>query len=168
MITRLSISERLNILEEYRDRLFKLTNEVWDILTEKFAPYDSRDSGKDYSYADVKNYSKAYDDKDAPLLGELFNTLDMLYGKFRERAAAVEYEDGMRAEAQEMFYAWDLGLCPYVMREYRRQKAPDAGNSLYWHEIAAFLKEKHMSRIDTISAVEAWQLERYGAAKKSA
>lgn len=52
-----------------------------------------------------------------------------------------------------MFYAWELGLCPYVMREHRRKSTPYAWNSLNWDKIAEFLKGSGMSRESTEEAV---------------
>lgn len=159
MMTRLSIGERLNILQEYRDKVFKLAQQVNEVLTEKFAPFDIRNYGTGSSAADGEH---PYDDKDAPLMAEVSKTLYGLFEKLDKRAAEVDLEDDKRVEAQEMFYAWDLGLCPYVMRGYRRKmrEIPDVWNSLLWPEIAAFLEEDHMSRKDTIRAVKTWQFER--------
>ena len=154
MITRLSIPERAEIMREYRDKLLDLSCEISDELFVKFTPFDRRnyESGG-YTAEDVCNHSKPYDDKDAPLMTRIFDVLDKAYEELNERCKELDAEEDARYEAYEMFYAWELGLCPYVMREHRRKKTPYVWNSLNWDDVAVFLKGTGMSREKTEEAV---------------
>lgn len=155
MITRLSIPERAETMREYRDKLWDLNCEIDDILSEKFSPYDRRNyESDDYTAEDIYNHSRPYDDKDAPLMARIFHALDKAYEELNARCKELDAEEDARKEAYEMFYAWDLGLCPCVMREYRQKGTPYVWNSLNWEDIAVFLRGAGMSREDTEQAVQ--------------
>ena len=153
MITRLSISERAEIMRECRDKVSELHEEIWELLTEKLAPYDSRNDKAFCSAEDSRNGTLPYDDKDTPLITRVFKALDKAYEELDARCGELDAEEGARYEAYEMFYAWELGLCPYAMREHRRKKTPHVWHSLHWKEIAEFLSGAEMSREDTERAV---------------
>lgn len=153
MISRLSIPERVEIMSEYRDKLLDLSSEIHEILSEKFAPVDMRNY-KCGHFAEGFGDGKApYDDKDAPLITRIFKALDKAYDELDARCKELDAEEAARNEGYEMFYAWELGLCPYVMREYRRKRTPYVWNSLNWEAIAEYLKSTGMSREKTEEAV---------------
>lgn len=153
MIVRISIPERVEIMREFRDKLLDLHEEFWEILSEKFAPFDRRNYESGCTAEDIVNNSQPYDDKDSPLITRIFNALDKSYDEIDARCQELDEEEAARDEGYEMFYAWDLGLCPYAMREYRRNRTPYVRNSLNWEEIAGFLKGSGMSRENTAQAV---------------
>lgn len=153
MYTRISTPERIKIMREFRDKVLDLHEEFWEILTETFAPYDNRNNNTVCSAEDKANDILPYDDKDAPIIKRIFKSLDKAYDELDERCKELDEEEMRNNEAQEMFYAWDLGLCPYAMREYRRKRTPYAWNSLNWEKVAEFLKGSMMSREDTVQAV---------------
>lgn len=154
MIARLSIPERAELMREYRDKLLELSSDIDDVICGKLAPFDKRnyESGG-YTAEDVCSHSKPYDDKDAPLMTRIFTVLDKAYEELNERCKELDAEEAERYEAYEMFFAWELGLCPYVMREHRRKRTPYVWNSLKWEAIAGFLKGTGMSRERTEEAV---------------
>lgn len=154
MITRMSIPERAKIMRECMHKVFVLHGEFRELLTEKFAPYDARNYTKELSTEDKQNATLPYDDKDTPLIAMVLRLLDEAYDELDARCGELDAEEDARYEAQQMFYAWELGLCPYAMREYRRKKIPYVWNSLNWDEIAKNLTGVEMSYEDTVRAVE--------------
>lgn len=153
MIARMSISERAEIMSELRVKLFDLHEELWEVLSDKFAPYDRRNYESGYNAEDAIKHAKPYDDIDAPLITEIFYALASKYDDLEKRCRELNEEEARRDEAYEMFYAWELGLCPYVMREHRREGTPYVRNSLNWEDIAKFLNSTGMSREDTAHAI---------------
>ncbi|MBR1437908.1 MAG: hypothetical protein IJ587_05160 [Synergistaceae bacterium] len=170
MRTRLSISERAEILRECTEKLQKLTVEFEGLLTEKFAPYDARNFGADYSVEDRKKKTSPYDDIDTPLMQGIFDVLYEAYEKLQAKCDKAEGNEERREEAELMFQAWELGLCPYVMREYRWKYAeiPYVWNTSCWEEIAELLENYGMSADDTRNAVETWLAMRTGEQRKTA
>lgn len=153
MITRMTIPERCEVMRELREKVQDVQSEIYEVLSERFAPYDCRNVEAGYTAEDAINHTKPYDDKDAPLITRIFKELDKVHDELVERCAELDAEEVRRYEGYEMFYAWDLGLCPYEMREYRRKRTPYAWNSLNWEDIAKYLKGTGMSRKDTAQAV---------------
>lgn len=154
MITRMSIPERAKIMRECMHKVSVLHGEFWELLTENFAPPDARNYTKELSAEDRENGTLPYNDKDTPLIRKVFTLLDEAFCELIERCKDIDAEEDARDEAQQMFYAWELGLCPYAMREYRRKKIPYVWNSLNWDEIAKNLTGVEMSYEDTVRAVE--------------
>ena len=132
MMARMSLLERVEVMKELQDTVLKVSCEVQDVMRENFARYN---------------------DKDTPLIEEIFTALDSAYEKLKVRCQELDEEDSARYEGYEMYYAWELGLCPYVMREHRQRKTPYAWNSLNWEDIAKYLHSTGMSRADTARAV---------------
>ena len=127
--------------------------EFEEILSEKFAPVDIRNY-KDGHFAEGFGEGKApYDDIDAPLIQGIVAALDKAYDRLETRCGELDKEEAARDEAMIMFYAWELGLCPYVMREYWRNNVPHVRNFLNWDEVAGFLTGGGMSREKTEEAV---------------
>ena len=153
MIARIGLLERVSMMREFRDKVLDLHEEFWEILTEKLAPYDERNYKTGFTAEETGNHSKPYDDKDAPLIAGIFNALDEAYDELDARCGELEAEEDAQYEAQEMFYAWEIGLCPYAMREYRRKQTPYVWNSLNWDDVAKHLSGSGMSRKDTDNAV---------------
>lgn len=153
MIARMSIPERAGIIRGLRDKVLELCREFEEKLNEKFAPFDSRNYEGKYTAEDVCGNCNPYDDKDTPLIKGIFNALDKAYDGLETRCEELDKEEAARDEAMIMFYAWELGLCPYVMREYRRKNIPHVRNFLNWDEVAKFLTGVEMSREKTEEAV---------------
>ena len=153
MITRMTLPERCEVIRELRDKVLTLHEEVWDALSEKFAPYDERNDKEECTAEDIINGAQPYDDRDAPLIASIFKELDKAYEELDGRCKELDDEEAGRYEGYEMYYAWELGLCPYEMREYRRKRTPYAWNSLNWEDIAGKLTGTGMSREGTAQAV---------------
>lgn len=153
MITRMTIAERCDVIRELRGKVRDLKSEVYEVLRERFAPYDQRNAEAGYTAEDAINHTKPYDDKDAPLITSIFKELDKVHDELAERCDELDAEEARRYEGYEMYYAWEQGLCPYVMREYRRKRTPYAWNSVNWEDISKYLKGTGMSREDTAQAV---------------
>ena len=153
MIARMSIPERAGIMRDLRDKLFAVYGEFEEILSEKFAPFDSRNYEGKYTAEDVCGNCNPYDDIDAPLIQGIVTALDKAYDGIETRCKELDEEEAARDEAKIMFYAWNLGLCPCVMREYRRNNTPHVRNFLNWDEVAGFLTGGGMSREKTEEAV---------------
>lgn len=151
MIARMSIPERAGIMRDLRDKLFALYGEFEEILSEKFAPVDMRNY-KDGHFSE--GFGDApYDDIDAPLIQGIVTALDKAYNGLETRCEELDKEEAERDEAMIMFYAWDLGLCPCVMREYWLNNTPHVRNFLNWDEVAGFLAGGGISREKTEEAV---------------
>ena len=160
MIQRMRVPDRAGILREYRDKVQAMSSEFEDLLISEFAPYDRRNYETDVTADDMRNYTRAYDDKDAPLIGRVVRTLDKAYEELRCRCLELEDEEAAYYEGMAMFEAWRLGLCPYVMREHRQAtplRVGDAGDMHEWEGIAEYLEGTGMSREGTQRAIEAWR-----------
>ena len=137
------VQERVRNWEDWSCRLRKITSDVWLSLDE-FAPY-----GK-------------VPDKDAPAVEELYDMLETVSNFASERLSDAEKDESLWEDAWDMFRAWEVGLCPEVMKIYRanHRHISDAGNTDFWPEIAKNLHGAEMSRADTENAVLAWEYEK--------
>ena len=157
MRTRIHIEDRVAILREYWEKIEKLMSDLEDIIDTEFAPYDSR------NYEGVHNpdvEAREYDDKDTPLMRKLLKMLEDVKEVLRVRMDEIDEEEDAYYEGVEMFRAWELGLCPYVMRKLRYEEERYAGgawDSSYWGEIAGFLDGEGSKQEQTLRAVESWQ-----------
>ena len=135
----LTPEDRFYCWQSYRERIRKLFDDVDDDLIYQFAPY-----GKN-------------EDKDAPNVKELRDSLDALYdfvdAHYLELDAEFAVYDTERSNSQVCFMAWLYGLCPNVLKE----------NNLLWtldyREIAKFKQSEKVSLEDTQQAVELWRKE---------
>ena len=133
----LTPEDRFYCWQSYRERISELFNDVDDDLIYRFAPY-----GKTQ-------------DKDAPNVKELRDTLDTLYdfvdAHYLELDAEFAVYDEERSNSQVCFEAWCYGLCPNVLKK----------NNLLWtldyQHIAKFKQSERISREDTRQAVELWR-----------
>ena len=155
MRKRLNILDRVSMMSECRNRIFELHEYLWELLTEKLAPYDERNYGQ---FCGLNEEARPYDDIDTPLVGRIYATIDKAYDEMTARCKELDAEEDAYNEASLMFMAWNLGLCPYVMREYRRELryVGEAGDTWEWADIARYLDGKGMSRTGTINAVNKW------------
>ncbi|MBQ6664163.1 MAG: hypothetical protein IJM68_01110 [Synergistaceae bacterium] len=158
MKPRIRIDERVMILREYREKVEDLMNDFTELIDTEFAPYDSRNYKEGVYAIDMEAYE--YDDIDTPFMRKLLEILEDIERKLRVRVDEVEKEEDTYYEAEEMFRAWELGLCPYAMREYRREVPKYVGgawDSSYWSEIAEFLDGIGSKREQTFRAVKTWR-----------
>ena len=157
MKTRINIEDRAAIFREYLEKVEKLIIDFADLIDTEFAPNDARNYECVYDpYAEAREY----DDKDTPLMRRVLKVLECLGETLSVRTREAESELDMYYEGMAMFRAWELGLCPYVMREYRREIPKYAGgawDSHYWAEIAEYLDGRGGKRSQMFRAVEAWQ-----------
>ena len=136
----LNPDDRYYIWNTYRERVSRLFTDVEDVLHSRFAPY---------------NQSEA--DKDTPAMRKLFDMLADLDAFVERHTEEVyrQYSDWEDAQinAERSFSAWELGLCPEVMR-YAKVWAGD------FAKIAKLKHVKGISREDTEQAVALWQAQR--------
>lgn len=157
MKPRMRIDERVAILREYREKVEDLMNDFTELIDTEFAPHDNR------NYRCVYNpdaEAREYDDIDTPFMRKLLEILENVERRLRVRLQEVEKEEDAYYEGMEMFEAWALGLCPYVMREYRREFPKYVGgawDSSYWGEMAEFLDGIGSKREQTFRAVKTWR-----------
>ena len=137
------VEKRVRDWEEWSYRLRKLANEV-ELAMEDYAPYGR------------------VPDKDAPAVEELYDMLETVSNFASERLSDAEKDESLWEDAWDMYRAWEVGLCPKVMKEYREHQRyeSDAGNTYFWPEIAKNLHESEMSQVDTENAVLAWEYEK--------
>ena len=157
MRTRINVVDRASILRKYRGKVEDLMSDLADLIETNFAPYDSRNYKKSYN-PNVE--ALEYDDIDTPFMKKLLEILKGVEGRLRARLNEVDREEDAYYEGMEMFRAWGLGLCPYVMRKFRREEEGYIGgvwNSNHWDEIVEYLDGKGSKREQTLRAVEAWQ-----------
>ncbi|MBQ6971768.1 MAG: hypothetical protein IJP86_05350 [Synergistaceae bacterium] len=170
MIQRMRVPDRADMLREYRDKVQAMAGEFEDLLESEFAPYDRRNYEAGYTADDLRNNTRPYDDKDAPLIGRVISMLGSAYEELKQRCFELEYEEETYYEGMAMFEAWRLGLCPCVMRECRNalpRYAGDAGDVREWEGIAEYLDGAGTRREQTMRAIEAWR-EAKGGVKESA
>ena len=158
MRPRMRIYDRAIILSECREKVEDLINDFTELIDTEFAPYDSRNYKEGVYTVDMEAYE--YDDIDTPLMKGVLKVLEDAGEKLRVRLNEVGKEEDMYYEGLEMFRAWELGLCPYVMREYRREVPKYVGgawDSSHWGEIAEFLDGIGSKRDKTLRAVKTWR-----------
>ena len=158
MRPRMRIDDRAIILGECREKVEDLINDFTELIDTEFAPYDSRNYREGVYVIDMG--ACEYDDIDTPFMKGVLKVLEDAGEKLRVRLNEVDKEESAYYEGLEMFRAWELGLCPYVMRGIRREVPKYVGgawDSSYWGEIAEFLDGRGSTREQTIRAVKAWR-----------
>lgn len=134
----LNPDDRYYIWDTYRERVSRLFTDVEDTLHSRFAPF---------------NQSEA--DKDTPAVRKLFDMLADLdaFVESHTEKVRIEYEawEDERVNLERSFSAWELGLCPDVMRHVW------TGD---FAKIAALKQVKGISREDTEQAVALWRAQR--------
>ena len=153
MKTRMSITYRSQIFEEYAEKIQELRREIEDGFESVFAPYDSR------NYEEGCPNTHEYDDKDAEFVEKLLGVLEEAEQLITMRCLEACREECRREDALMFYWAWEVGLCPAVMNEYSRTNryVGEAGDSRTWSEISSYRKTQGISRQGTLKAVEDWQ-----------
>ena len=150
----MNIETRARYWEDWQSRIFELYGDVWDALTEDFAP---------------RKYHNGHivpADKDTEAVREMYDMLEHLNSYVEGKAKAAHAETVAVEDAWDMFRAWELGLCPRVMIQYRDapvRKVNDAGYTATWAAIASHLTQSEMNKEDTMLAVLACKMSRQEA-----
>ena len=142
--------ERIEIWQEFYDKVHRLFINVEDVLSSKFAPYR------------FENGELVRPDKDTPEVKKLFDMVADLdtFLKKRKDSSEREYSDWLDVEVnkQKAFDAWSLGLCPQVMRSIPQHSMFHSGH--VWAKIAQLKQERGISQEDTLQAVALWEAQR--------
>ena len=142
----LNPEERYNIWQGYKERAAKFLSDVEDDLEYKYAPY-----------------RKSEADKDVPAVRRLFGMLAEISAYLERHAEELdaEYSDfeDEQVNLRDFYDAWELSLCPVVMRESRIANFP-FGKGYAWKNIARFKEERGISRTDTEQAISLWRMAR--------
>ena len=142
-------TKRANFWELWTASIQKIANDVWDALTDEFAPFKFYDNGKLYSA-----------DKNTPEVRKLFDLLEKIREFSEAQNANAQQEVRDKENAEVFFDAWSLGLCPQAMRQYMAIPEyyclEDVGDRRTWEEISEYKSTHDISRNDTVNAVETW------------
>lgn len=133
----LNPDDRYYIWDTYRERVSRLFTDVEDTLHSRFAPFSQSEA-----------------DKDTPAMRKLFDMLADLDAFVSRHADEVHAEYSAWEDEQinldRSFSAWQLGLCPEVMRHAKVWTGDFA-------KIANLKQEKAISKEDTEQAVSLWR-----------
>lgn len=151
----MNTERRASYWEDWHSRINELYNEVWDALSRDFAPYRFYESGK-----------QVQADKDTAAVKAMYDLLEHLNDYVEDHTKSVCADRTAMYDAWDMFRAWEVGLCPRVMRSYRDapvRRLNDAGDTETWPEIAEYLVSGELNEEDTMQAVLAWKMNRQEA-----
>ena len=140
--------ERAYLLKEWAERLSDFVEvEMWDKLHNEL--------GLRYEYMKKQSTAGAYAKAVEQIhraLQEQVEALELLAEQAEKDASAAE-------DAEEMFYAWEEGLCPLAVKSHPELKRyPYYGRVL--EEIAMYRNEEGLSYEDTEQAIEIWLSEK--------
>ena len=139
--------ERALMLKDLAERLSDIVYvEIWDVLNSKLRLRDTETAVK----STVGSYREALEGIYFKL-AEQVDELTLLSERAEDDASQAE-------SAEEMFYAWEEGLCPLAVKAHPELKRyPYYGRVL--EGISFYKNEDGLSYEDTEQAIERWKIE---------
>ena len=121
------ITDRLEMMQEYSQELLNLHEKFYELLC------------------------KHDNDIDVPLIEGVERSLNKAYDEMKSRLDEIARENDRYYQAKDFFRAWELGLCPKVM------KSEYPGDFYVWEEIAEYKQSNAVSQRDSLNAIHLWK-----------
>ena len=140
--------ERAKLLKDWAERLSDLVEvEMWDKLNNELVL-----SNKD---TERQSTAGAY----AKAVERIYWALQEQVEELEKLALQAEKEASIAEDAEKMFYAWELVLCPLAVSDHAGAM-PIMGYYSALEEIASYRNEEGLSYDDTERAIEMWLSEK--------